>query len=239
MDSAARVFLLLTKLGGRVHLLRVGEDSDLRLTSDETEPSAPVLRAHASVIRHKITTPASRHRGRDQADYRDRAVNQDHQPRIVATSPLHSWSRTPSAQVSAWMESGRYNYLSSAPSLSRSSLTVARVHSAKARGRWPTLRSGTPSSSTHLSPPSRAPAWQEFLDAILLRTASGLHIDGGAASIRPELYKLLVYEMGGHFHLHRDSEKAPGTSIASNTSTRRLGCRWRTRRATIFDASSS
>jgi hypothetical protein len=45
----------------------------------------------------------------------------------------------------------------------------------------------------------------------LARVCAGLGIEGEpAASVRAELYKVLVYEKGDHFLTHRDSEKGRG-----------------------------
>ena len=48
--------------------------------------------------------------------------------------------------------------------------------------------------------------------AELARVVSAAETDLGLApgSLRPELYKLLVYQTGGFFLPHRDSEKTPG-----------------------------
>lgn len=40
--------------------------------------------------------------------------------------------------------------------------------------------------------------------------AAALGVPGGGAGIEARLYKLLVYERGGHFKSHRDTEKEPG-----------------------------
>ena len=50
--------------------------------------------------------------------------------------------------------------------------------------------------------------WAQSLRRVLTDTAHGLGC--GDADIRAELHKLLVYDPGGFFLPHRDSEKAPG-----------------------------
>ncbi|WP_424140179.1 2OG-Fe(II) oxygenase [Roseomonas chloroacetimidivorans] len=49
--------------------------------------------------------------------------------------------------------------------------------------------------------------WPRTLDAILARVVVGLGVVG---PVRAEFYKLLLYERGGFFVDHRDTEKAPG-----------------------------
>ena len=51
-------------------------------------------------------------------------------------------------------------------------------------------------------------AWPETLAEILDQAASGLGCPGDRLEAR--LYKLLIYERGGFFAAHRDTEKAPG-----------------------------
>lgn len=51
-------------------------------------------------------------------------------------------------------------------------------------------------------------SWTQSLGRILAETGRGLGCE--EASIQAELYKLLVYDPGGFFLAHRDSEKAPG-----------------------------
>jgi len=51
-------------------------------------------------------------------------------------------------------------------------------------------------------------SWAQSLGQVLAETARGLGCEDTA--IRAELYKLLVYDPGGFFLAHRDSEKAPG-----------------------------
>ncbi len=50
--------------------------------------------------------------------------------------------------------------------------------------------------------------WPGTLGAIVARVADGLGVDG--ATVEAEFYKLLVYEAGGFFLSHRDTEKADG-----------------------------
>ncbi len=50
--------------------------------------------------------------------------------------------------------------------------------------------------------------WTQSLGRILTETGRGLGCED--AAIQAELYKLLVYDPGGFFLVHRDSEKAPG-----------------------------
>lgn len=49
--------------------------------------------------------------------------------------------------------------------------------------------------------------WTETLDKIVLRAAEGLGVSG---SVSADLYKLLIYDTGGFFLDHRDTEKVPG-----------------------------
>jgi len=51
------------------------------------------------------------------------------------------------------------------------------------------------------------PRWQTALQSIVERAASGL---GAGAGVVAELYKLLIYDEGGFFMPHRDTEKSPG-----------------------------
>ena len=51
------------------------------------------------------------------------------------------------------------------------------------------------------------PDWNEGLQRLLLRVGQSM---GCAGPITCYLYKLLVYEVGGHFLFHRDTEKEPG-----------------------------
>ncbi|VDB99822.1 unnamed protein product [Peniophora sp. CBMAI 1063] len=52
------------------------------------------------------------------------------------------------------------------------------------------------------------PAWEVWLREAMQSACNELGLAG--RSPRHELYKLLVYEVGSHFHLHQDTEKAPG-----------------------------
>lgn len=52
------------------------------------------------------------------------------------------------------------------------------------------------------------PPWEASLASILDRLANGLGLPRGGISVR--LYKLLIYEPGGFFAEHRDTEKAAG-----------------------------
>lgn len=49
--------------------------------------------------------------------------------------------------------------------------------------------------------------WPAMIDGIVERAAMGL---GAGAGVEAELYKLLVYDEGGFFLEHRDTEKSPG-----------------------------
>lgn len=51
-------------------------------------------------------------------------------------------------------------------------------------------------------------SWRQSLGRILAETGRALGCED--AAIQAELYKLLVYDPGGFFLVHRDSEKAPG-----------------------------
>lgn len=51
------------------------------------------------------------------------------------------------------------------------------------------------------------PAWQKLVDGAVETVKQGLGI---RASVRAELYKLLIYEKGSFFTPHRDSEQADG-----------------------------
>ncbi|HSV45349.1 MAG TPA: 2OG-Fe(II) oxygenase [Ramlibacter sp.] len=51
-------------------------------------------------------------------------------------------------------------------------------------------------------------SWSQSLGRVLAETGRGLGCED--AAIRAELYKLLIYDPGGFFLAHRDSEKAPG-----------------------------
>ena len=52
------------------------------------------------------------------------------------------------------------------------------------------------------------PAWQPALDGLVAKVAEELGVP--ARSVRCELYKALLYEKGGFFKPHRDTEKAGG-----------------------------
>eukprot|EP00198_Chlamydomonas_reinhardtii_P007812 XP_001697149.1 predicted protein [Chlamydomonas reinhardtii] len=52
--------------------------------------------------------------------------------------------------------------------------------------------------------------WDATLRRITVGVAAALGVPGGGAGIEARLYKLLVYERGGHFKSHRDTEKEPG-----------------------------
>jgi len=49
--------------------------------------------------------------------------------------------------------------------------------------------------------------WKAALDEVVARVASGLGVSDG---VEAQFYKLLVYETGGFFVDHRDTEKSPG-----------------------------
>lgn len=51
------------------------------------------------------------------------------------------------------------------------------------------------------------PDWNAALDGVLRRAMEQMSVSG---PVRAELYNLLIYEKGGHFDRHRDSEKAAG-----------------------------
>ena len=52
------------------------------------------------------------------------------------------------------------------------------------------------------------PAWEGALESLVHEIAIKLGLDG--SGITCELYKLLLYELGGHFKRHHDSEKVEG-----------------------------
>ncbi|KAK4691884.1 hypothetical protein P7C71_g5213, partial [Lecanoromycetidae sp. Uapishka_2] len=56
----------------------------------------------------------------------------------------------------------------------------------------------------------RNPAWEQELQHIVARLGKILGFQSGTSHIKPELYKLLLYETGGMFKAHKDSEKAEG-----------------------------
>ena len=49
--------------------------------------------------------------------------------------------------------------------------------------------------------------WQALIDSVVGRAAAALGVEGGATA---SLYKMLIYEQGGFFREHRDTEKVPG-----------------------------
>ncbi len=54
------------------------------------------------------------------------------------------------------------------------------------------------------------PSWQPVLQQLVAQVAVGLGLGQQAGGVAAQLYKLLLYERGGHFAAHRDTEKAPG-----------------------------
>ncbi|KAG2442484.1 hypothetical protein HXX76_002570 [Chlamydomonas incerta] len=52
--------------------------------------------------------------------------------------------------------------------------------------------------------------WDATIRRVATGAATALGVSGGGASVEAHLYKLLVYEPGGHFTAHRDTEKEPG-----------------------------
>ncbi|KAI0058503.1 hypothetical protein BV25DRAFT_1891156 [Artomyces pyxidatus] len=55
------------------------------------------------------------------------------------------------------------------------------------------------------------PHWEPWvLDTVLRSVCTGLGVATNASLPRCELYKLLLYETGSHFHAHQDTEKANG-----------------------------
>jgi len=68
----------------------------------------------------------------------------------------------------------------------------------------------------------RGRAWARTLDDIVARVAEGL---GVAEPITADLYKLLVYDEGGFFLTHRDTEKTSGM-FADWKRDDRLTCSW-------------
>jgi hypothetical protein len=61
-------------------------------------------------------------------------------------------------------------------------------------------------ASVHLDAAAWGPA---LLDRVLADAVAELGVPA-ACGVRAELYKLVLYEPGGHFKRHRDTEKAPG-----------------------------
>lgn len=53
------------------------------------------------------------------------------------------------------------------------------------------------------------PAWLKSVDRLVRRTSTDLGIPENQR-VEARLYKLLVYEKGGHFAIHRDTEKEQG-----------------------------
>ena len=72
-----------------------------------------------------------------------------------------------------------------------------------------------------------AASWTPVLQEIVVRACRALGLSSSASSgVEAKLYKLLVYEPGGHFVSHRDTEKEPGmfgTLIVSLPSTHEGG----------------
>lgn len=59
------------------------------------------------------------------------------------------------------------------------------------------------------------PCWQPVLQTAVNEVARVLDInDAAACSIQARLYKLLLYQQGGHFSAHQDTEKEPGVHQA-------------------------
>ncbi|KAL8848580.1 MAG: hypothetical protein Q9221_006413 [Calogaya cf. arnoldii] len=56
----------------------------------------------------------------------------------------------------------------------------------------------------------RNPQWSKTLQYAISKTVEQLGALGGESSVRPDLHKVLLYEEGGFFKTHRDTEKAPG-----------------------------
>ncbi|KAH7103481.1 hypothetical protein BKA62DRAFT_828650 [Auriculariales sp. MPI-PUGE-AT-0066] len=52
------------------------------------------------------------------------------------------------------------------------------------------------------------PDWNSWIAKAAARTCEELGVQG--RQTRPEVYKLLIYPEGAHFHAHQDTEKAPG-----------------------------
>lgn len=56
-----------------------------------------------------------------------------------------------------------------------------------------------------------ASSWQPLLQSAVTAVARALDLnDSAACSIEARLYKLLLYEQGGHFAAHQDTEKERG-----------------------------
>ena len=56
----------------------------------------------------------------------------------------------------------------------------------------------------------RNPQWPRALQSAVSKAIEQLGVLGGKSSVRADLHKLLLYEEGGFFKTHRDTEKAPG-----------------------------
>ncbi|KAL9036192.1 MAG: hypothetical protein Q9180_004438 [Flavoplaca navasiana] len=54
------------------------------------------------------------------------------------------------------------------------------------------------------------PQWSKTVQYAVSKTIEQLGVLGGESSVRADLHKLLLYEEGGFFKTHRDTEKAPG-----------------------------
>src|SRR5690349_17282642 len=55
------------------------------------------------------------------------------------------------------------------------------------------------------------PGWQPLLHSAVTQSAAALDLnDTEACSIEARLYKLLLYQEGGHFTAHQDTEKERG-----------------------------
>ncbi|VDB99821.1 unnamed protein product [Peniophora sp. CBMAI 1063] len=52
------------------------------------------------------------------------------------------------------------------------------------------------------------PLWDTWVEEAVLKACEQLGVTG--KRVRHELYKLLLYETGSHFHMHQDTEKSPG-----------------------------
>ncbi|KAL8797276.1 MAG: hypothetical protein Q9195_000429 [Heterodermia aff. obscurata] len=55
----------------------------------------------------------------------------------------------------------------------------------------------------------RNPQWSRILGNVISTTVEHLGVLGGRSSVRADLHKLLLYEQGGFFKVHRDTEKVP------------------------------
>ena len=61
--------------------------------------------------------------------------------------------------------------------------------------------------------------WPATLEAIVKRAAVGLDAAAGKGVVA-ELYKLLIYDAGGSFVRHRNTEKSPGMFATLNEGNR-------------------